>query len=161
MAWFYNPVLPRFSRIGLVATSRRHYSPAATMVHKFAFFLTNSHFSKNTRSANHQKARFSMACLSPKCRPILGSKKDNLACSSTRLAFALYSPMSVLGGGYAEGLHFTLWVRSRVVTYSPALSWDLMQSPATSSFCRGECVRGRWRWRSWSCSTDSLRACAK
>ena len=42
MAWFYNLILPRFFEIGLVATSRRHYSPAATAVDNFAFFLRNS-----------------------------------------------------------------------------------------------------------------------
>ena len=37
MAWFYNPILCRFLRIGLFAALRRHYDPAATVVHKSAF----------------------------------------------------------------------------------------------------------------------------
>jgi hypothetical protein len=42
MAWFYNLIFRQFLQIGLVVASLRHYGPAATMVHKFAFFLGNS-----------------------------------------------------------------------------------------------------------------------
>jgi hypothetical protein len=74
MAWFYNHVLPRFFEIGLVASSRRLYNPAAGYVPKFAFFLRNSQISKFPRLAKRQKPHFGA---------FLGSKKDNVACSCT------------------------------------------------------------------------------
>jgi hypothetical protein len=58
MAWFYNLFSTRFSRIGLVASSRRHHGPAAIAVHKFAFFLRNSLISKNRAPQKRQKPRF-------------------------------------------------------------------------------------------------------
>jgi hypothetical protein len=68
MAWFYNLIFRQFLQIGLVASSPRHYSPAATMVHKFAFFLRNSQIQKFRIRTNHEKHDFSMACF---IRPIL------------------------------------------------------------------------------------------
>jgi hypothetical protein len=61
MAWFYNPILPRFFRIGLLAPMQRRYSPAATMVHKSAFSLGNSQIQKFRALARPQKTGFSMA----------------------------------------------------------------------------------------------------
>ncbi|HKF51193.1 MAG TPA: hypothetical protein VKB26_02685 [Candidatus Acidoferrales bacterium] len=70
MAWFYNLILVRFFEIGLVAVSQRRYSPAATVVHNFAFFLTNPQIPKFRRLENGQKDHFSMSL---KNRPIPGS----------------------------------------------------------------------------------------
>jgi|SRR5215469_2657487 len=58
MAWFYNLILLRFFEIGLVATSRRHYSPAATAVHSFAFFLGKSANFKISASLKTSKTAF-------------------------------------------------------------------------------------------------------
>lgn len=74
MAWFYNPILPRFFEIGLVATSPRHYSPAATMDRKFAFFQRNSQISKIARRKICQKRQFAMACST---RPIFAVFFEN------------------------------------------------------------------------------------
>jgi hypothetical protein len=62
MAWFYNPILPRFFRIGLLAPMQRRYSPAATMVRKFAYSLGNSQIQKSAPSHVFKKTGFSMAC---------------------------------------------------------------------------------------------------
>jgi hypothetical protein len=58
MAWSYNPIFACFFEIGLVGRSHRHYSPAATMVRKFAFFLGNSQIQKIARLKKRQKPHF-------------------------------------------------------------------------------------------------------
>ena len=68
MAWFYNLILMRFFKIGLVVTSHRFSGPSATMHRNFPFFLENSQIPKIQRFAKHQKGHFLMACFT---RPIL------------------------------------------------------------------------------------------
>jgi hypothetical protein len=58
MAWYYNQILSRLFKIGLVASARRHSSPAATMGNKFAFFLENSQISKIMHFKKRQKSHF-------------------------------------------------------------------------------------------------------
>jgi hypothetical protein len=75
MAWFYNLFSTRFSGIGLVAISRRHHGPAATMGHKFALFLTNSQISKNRAPQKRQKPHFRMACSTRPISPFFDREK--------------------------------------------------------------------------------------
>jgi hypothetical protein len=63
MAWFYNLIFGQNSEIGLVATPRCLYSPAATMVRNFAFSLGNSRIPEISLREIRQKSHFSMACL--------------------------------------------------------------------------------------------------
>jgi hypothetical protein len=79
------PLFDHFFEIGLVAFSRRNNGPAALVVCKFAFFLTNSQISKMERLKKHENRHFPMACLSPEFRPNFALKKDNLACTGTTI----------------------------------------------------------------------------
>jgi hypothetical protein len=76
MAWFYNRILADFSRIGLLATLLRRLGPAATMVRKSTFFLTNSHFFLNLARQKRQKTRFSLACSTRPISAILACGKE-------------------------------------------------------------------------------------
>lgn len=77
MAWFYNPILCRFLRIGLFAVLRRHYDPAATVVHKSAFSPRISQLSNSSPLKKRKKTWFSMACFT---RPI----SAHSACGKSR-----------------------------------------------------------------------------
>jgi hypothetical protein len=58
MAWFYNPIFSQNLEIGLVATSRRHYGPSATVGCNSVFFLGISHFLKNRFREKRKKRHF-------------------------------------------------------------------------------------------------------
>jgi hypothetical protein len=68
MAWFYNLIFAQNFRIGLVMSLQPHYSPAATMVCKFSFFLRIFQISKFPHRAKRQKLHFSMSGVSLKFR---------------------------------------------------------------------------------------------
>lgn len=70
MAWFYNQLLRRFFKIGLVVRLQRSHSPAATTVHEFVFLPRNSHISKFSHLAKCENRPFSNG--------LVGSEKSGM-----------------------------------------------------------------------------------